>query len=90
MNFPVLTENCGESLKKKSRPCGPVVTSEARLLLVNMLAISYKHFSDCIHEQKLKRKNKAMPIYKLVLKPTANKNKKVRNLPMVTEIAAIF
>uniref|UniRef100_A0A0N5C1A5 UDENN domain-containing protein n=1 Tax=Strongyloides papillosus TaxID=174720 RepID=A0A0N5C1A5_STREA len=59
---------------------------------INMLALSYKHFGDYIREQELKHKNenKAMPIFKLVLKPPANKNDRVRNLPEVTEIAAIF
>uniref|UniRef100_A0A0N5BQ27 Uncharacterized protein n=1 Tax=Strongyloides papillosus TaxID=174720 RepID=A0A0N5BQ27_STREA len=59
---------------------------------INMLALSYKHFGDYICEQELKHKNenKAVPIYKLVLKPPANKNDRVRNLPEVTEIAAIF
>uniref|UniRef100_A0A0K0G3D8 Peptidase C76 domain-containing protein n=1 Tax=Strongyloides venezuelensis TaxID=75913 RepID=A0A0K0G3D8_STRVS len=59
---------------------------------INMLALSYKHFGDYIREQELKHKNEneAIRIYKLVLKPLANKNDRVRNLPEVTEKAAIF
>uniref|UniRef100_A0A0N5CA29 Helitron_like_N domain-containing protein n=1 Tax=Strongyloides papillosus TaxID=174720 RepID=A0A0N5CA29_STREA len=59
---------------------------------INMLALSYKHFGDYIREQELKHKNenKAVPMYKLVLRPPANKNDRVRNLPEVTEIAVIF
>uniref|UniRef100_A0A0K0FS27 Ras-associating domain-containing protein n=1 Tax=Strongyloides venezuelensis TaxID=75913 RepID=A0A0K0FS27_STRVS len=57
-----------------------------------MLALSYKHFDDFICEQELKDKNenKDMPIFKLVLKPPANKNDRVHNLPEITEIAALF
>uniref|UniRef100_A0A0N5BRE0 Peptidase C76 domain-containing protein n=1 Tax=Strongyloides papillosus TaxID=174720 RepID=A0A0N5BRE0_STREA len=59
---------------------------------INMLALSHKHFGDYIREQEIKQKseNKAVPMYKLVLRPPANKNDRVRNLPEVTETAVIF
>uniref|UniRef100_A0A0K0F1U7 Helitron_like_N domain-containing protein n=1 Tax=Strongyloides venezuelensis TaxID=75913 RepID=A0A0K0F1U7_STRVS len=55
-----------------------------------MLALSYKHFGDYIREQELQHKNKVMLFYKLVLKSSANKNDRTRNLLEITEIAAIF
>uniref|UniRef100_A0A0N5BB77 Helitron_like_N domain-containing protein n=1 Tax=Strongyloides papillosus TaxID=174720 RepID=A0A0N5BB77_STREA len=68
------------------------IISKINMLKINMLALSYKHFGDYIREQEIKHKNekKAVTMYKLVLRPPANKNDRVRNLPEVTEIAAIF
>uniref|UniRef100_A0A0K0F564 ATP-dependent DNA helicase n=1 Tax=Strongyloides venezuelensis TaxID=75913 RepID=A0A0K0F564_STRVS len=47
---------------------------------INMLALSYKRFSNYICEKELQHKNKAMPVFKLVLKPSSNRNNRVQNL----------